>query len=75
MNQEATDKILRKKILWAEIKAKEQEYKRLQSQINKIEQSKKDVSSEIEKRLAEVEKIGEWLAEREHEALMREDEK
>lgn len=36
---------------------------------------KKDVSFEVQKRLAESEKIGEWMAEREYEALMRGEEK
>ena len=75
MNQETMNKIIRKKIIWAEIKAKEQEYQRLQKQIDELEQAKKDVSFEVQKRLTEGEKIGEWMTEREYEALMRGEEK
>lgn len=49
--------IIRKKILWAEIKTKEQEYSRLSSQIKELEFAKKDVSFQIQKKLAENEKI------------------
>jgi hypothetical protein len=49
--------IIRKKILWAEIKTKEQEYSRLSSQIKELELAKKDVSFQIQKKLAENEKI------------------
>lgn len=75
MNNETLNKIIRKKVIWAEIKAKEQEYHRLQKQIDELEQAKKDVSFEVQKRLSESEKIGEWMAEREYEALMRGEEK
>lgn len=75
MNNETLNKIIRKKVIWAEIKAKEQEYHRLQKQIDELEQAKKDVSFEVQKRLAESEKIGEWMAEREYEALMSGEEK
>ncbi len=75
MNEETMNKIIRKKIIWAEIKAKEQEYQRLQKQIDELEQAKKDVSFEVQKKLAESEKIGEWFAEREYDALMRGEEK
>ncbi len=69
MNNETLNKIIRKKVLWAEIKSKEQEYYRLQNQIDELEKAKKDVSFEVQKRLAESEKTGEWLSEREQEAL------
>ena len=75
MNNETLNKIIRKKVIWAEIKAKEQEYQRLQKQIDELEQAKKDVSFEVQKRLTEGEKIGEWMTEREYEALMRGEEK
>jgi len=71
MNNEALNKIIRKKVIWAEIKSKEQEYHRLRKQIDELEQAKKDVSFEVQKRLAESEKIGEWLSEREYEALCK----
>lgn len=70
MNDETLNKIIRKKVIWAEIKAKEQEYHRLQKQIDELEQAKKDVSFEVQKRLAESEKIGEWMAEREYERVL-----
>jgi predicted patatin/cPLA2 family phospholipase len=75
MNNETLNKIIRKKVIWAEIKAKEQEYHRLQKQIDELEWAKKDVCFEVQKRLDESEKIGEWMAEREYEALMRGEEK
>jgi hypothetical protein len=49
--------IIRKKILWAEIKTKEQEYSRLSAQIKELELAKKDVSFQIQKKLSENEKI------------------
>lgn len=75
MNNETLNKIIRKKVIWAEIKAKEQEYHRLQKQIDELEQAKKDVIFTVQKRLVESEKIGEWMTEREYEALMRVEEK
>jgi hypothetical protein len=49
--------IIRKKIIWAEIKSKEQEYSRLSTQIKELEIAKKDISFQIQKKLAENEKI------------------
>lgn len=49
--------IIRKKIIWAEIKSKEQEYSRLSAQIKELEMAKKDISFQIQKKLAENEKI------------------
>lgn len=72
MNDETLNKILRKKIIWAEIKAKEQEYKRLCKQIEEIEQAKRDLSFEVQKRLDESQKIADWLLEKEYEALSKE---
>lgn len=72
MNNETLNKILRKKIIWAEIKAKEQEYKRLCNQIEEIEQAKRDLSFEVQKRLDESQKIADWLLEKEYEALSKE---
>lgn len=71
IDNETMNKIIRKKIIWAEIKAKEQEYHRLQSQIKELEQAKKDISFEVQKKLDESQKIAEWLDEREYEALCR----
>jgi hypothetical protein len=50
--------IIRTKILWAEIKAHEQEYKRLLDQIDKIQENKRNLSFLIQKKLVEVDKIG-----------------
>jgi len=69
MNNEVLNKILRKKILWAEIKAKEQEYKRLCNQIEEIEIAKRDLSFDVQRRLRESQIIAEWLEEKECEAL------
>ena len=71
MNNETLNKILRKKVLWAEIKAKEQEYKRLCKQIEEIEQAKRDLSFEVQKRIDESQKIADWLLEKEYEALSK----
>lgn len=69
MDNETINKILRKKILWAEIKVKEQEYRRLCYQIEKLEEDKKDISFDIQKRIEESERISNWLLEKEYEAL------
>jgi len=63
------NKIIRKKVLWAEIKSKEQEYTRIQKQINELEQAKKDISFEVQKRIDESQKITEWLDQKEYESL------
>jgi predicted nuclease with TOPRIM domain len=65
------NKIIRKKIIWAEIKAKEQEYKRLQKQINELEQAQADISFEVQKKLNESQDIAEYLDQLEYEALCR----
>lgn len=64
-------KLLRKKILWVEIKAKEQEYKRLQHQIYDLEQAKMDISFEIQKKVDQSQKIADQLLEIEYEALVK----
>lgn len=69
MNQESLNKIIRKKIIWAEIKAKEQEYKRLSSQIEDLKLAQRDISFDIQKRIEESEQIAEWMLEKEYEAL------
>ena len=69
MNNEVLNKILRKKVLWAEIKAKEQEYSRLCKQIEELEQAKKDVSFDIQKRVDESQKIENWVLEKEYGTL------
>jgi len=69
MNTETTTKVIRKKVLWAEIKAKEREYKRVQHQNNELEQAKKDISFDVQKRLNEAQEIAEWLDEKEWQAM------
>ena len=71
MNQETLNKILRKKILWAEIKAKEQEYKRIQKQINELEQAKSDISFQVQKRLDKSQAIADWLLQKEYEGISK----
>ena len=60
-NEEILEKTIRDKILWAEINVKEQEYYKLQKQIDELEQVKKNVNFEVQKRLAEVKEIEEWM--------------
>ena len=69
MNQETLNKYMRKKTLWAEIKAKEQEYQRINKQIHELEMAKKDISFDVQKKLEESQEIADWLLEREYEAL------
>lgn len=45
------------KILWAEIKGKEQEYERLIDNQKKIEQEKKDISAFIQNRLWQIDNL------------------
>jgi predicted nuclease with TOPRIM domain len=71
INDKIMNKIIRKKIIWAEIKAKEQEYKRLQKQINELEQAQADISFEVQKKLNESQEIAEYLDQLEYEALCR----
>jgi len=72
MNETTVNKIIRKKVIWAEIKAKEQEYMRIQNQINELEQFQRDISFEVQKKINESQEIAEWLDSREYEALKRE---
>ena len=69
------NKIIRKRIIWAEIKAKEQEYSRLQKQIDELERAKKDISFDVQKRLNESQEIAEWLDQKEYESLKKENQK
>jgi predicted patatin/cPLA2 family phospholipase len=69
MDNQTLNKIIRKKVIWAEIKAKEQEYQRIQKQIDELEQAKKDISFQVQKRLDESEEIGAWLDQQEYESL------
>lgn len=63
------NKLIRKKTIWAEIKAKEQEYNIIQKQIDELEQAKKDISFDVQKRLEESQKISEWLDQKEYQRL------
>jgi len=64
MEDKTLTKIIRKKVIYAEMKAKEQEYKRIQNQINNLEQAKMDISFQFQKMLDECQQIAEWLDER-----------
>lgn len=68
------NKIIRKKVIWAEIKAKEQEYKRLQNQINDLKQAQADISFQVQKRMQESQEIAEYFDQLEFEALMKDKE-
>ena len=71
MDTQFMTKLLRNKKIWAEIKAKEQEYKRLCNQIEEIEVAKRDLSFDVQRRLRESQIISEWIAEKEYEALCK----
>ncbi len=61
--------IVRKAVVWAEIKSLEQEYTRLSKQMHELEEAKKDVSFKIQKRLNESQEINEKLLEIEYNNL------
>jgi len=61
LNSEVVTKILRKKIIWGEIRVKENEFKRIQNQIRELEQAKSDILFEVQNRLEESQKIAEEL--------------
>ena len=65
------DLLIQKKILWAEIKAMEAEYKRLQNQIELIELDKKHFMFKIKQKLGRIDEIGEILLESEVEYLKK----
>lgn len=69
MNQQTLNKYIRNSTIWSEIKAKEQEYQRINKQIDELEMAKKDISFDIQKRLKESQEIGEWLLQQEYDAL------
>lgn len=66
MSDKQESLILRKKILWAEIKAKEQEYGRLCKQVYELEKAKKDISFEVQKKIEESQEIADKLLEIEY---------
>ena len=63
------DLLIQKKVLWAEIKAMEAEYKRLQGQIELIELDKKHFMFKIKQKLDSIQEIGEELSLGEIEGL------
>jgi chromosome segregation ATPase len=67
------DLLIQKKILWAEIKAMERDYVRLQDAIDLIETDKKQILHRVKQKLDEVQRIGEELAEIEIEYLKKND--
>jgi len=67
------DLLIQKKVLWAEIKAMEAEYKRLQNQIELIESDKKQIMITVKLKLDKVQEIGEILLESEVEYLKKND--
>lgn len=70
MRDKIIDRIISKKVLMCEIKAKQREYDRIQEQITKLAQSKNDIINDIKKKVDEIDSIGEWLSCLEYEALM-----
>lgn len=65
------DLLIRKKVLWAEVVSLEAEYKRLQKQIELIEQDKKYILFKVKQKLDEVQRIGEELADGEQKYLIK----
>lgn len=63
--------LTRKAVIWAEIKSHEQEYRRLQKQIDELEQAKVSVLSAIENKLNESYKVADMLLDQEYEALVK----
>lgn len=63
--------LIRKAVIWAEIKSHEQEYRRLQKQIDELEQAKVSVLSAIENKLNESYKVADMLLDQEYEALVK----
>lgn len=61
MEKTILNKLIRKKAIWATIKAKEQEYNRVQSQIKLLEQQKADISFEVQKLLQESQELAEYI--------------
>jgi t-SNARE complex subunit (syntaxin) len=71
INQETLNKIIRKKVIWAEVKAKEQEYQRINKQIDELKQAQKDISFDIQKKLEESQVIADWMLEQEYNELKK----
>lgn len=62
-------KLLRKKTIWTEIKAREQEYKLLQKQINQLEAAKANISFKVGVLLTESQALSEYLDGLEYKSL------
>lgn len=71
MTDKILNKIIRKKVIWAEIKAKEREYKRIQKQILDLELAKSIIGFDVQKMLQESQEIAEYLDGLEYEALRK----
>lgn len=61
MKNDIQNKLIRKKVIWVEIGSLEQEFKRLQKQINNLQDDQQGIMTKIKKRLDENEKISEFL--------------
>ena len=75
INEETLNKVIRKKVLWAEIKANEQEYNRIGKQIDELMKARQDISFQVQKRLEEGQQIAEWLDQKQYENETRLDKK
>ncbi len=62
--------MLKKSALWAEIKAHEQEYQRIQKQKDDLDQAQKNISFLVQKKIAKGQEIAEKLLEMEAKALI-----
>ena len=69
MNQENLNKIIRLQVIWAEIKAQEQQYKILNAQMREIEVQKSEISFQTQKKLREIETIQKQLMDWEMEHI------
>lgn len=62
--------MLRKSVLWTEIKSHEQEYIRIQRQIDELCQAQRDISALVQNKIRKVQDIGDKLLEIETKALI-----
>lgn len=74
ISNKALNLIIRKKTLWAEIKAQEQEYARVRKQIKVFEDDCRDISFRIQKKMEESQDIADKLLAMEYEGLKLQDE-
>lgn len=73
ISNKALNLIIRKKTLWAEIKAQEQEYSRVRKQIKVFEDDCRDISFRIQKKIQESQDIADKLDAMEYEGLKDEE--